>query len=76
MPRRPGDFEQLIRAERWAQLGLARMLDPRRLTSFCLAHELRAALASPPPTATLDFGGLERASALLSELLPARRNLA
>jgi predicted glycosyltransferase len=69
VPRRPGDHEQLIRAERFAELGLWRMLDPRRLTPQLLARAMRLALAGPPPSATLDFGGLERAGAILTALL-------
>jgi predicted glycosyltransferase len=73
VPRRPGDFEQLIRATRFAELGLVRMLDPRRLTPQGLAREVWLALASPPPSATLDFGGLERVGNILSGLLTPQR---
>jgi predicted glycosyltransferase len=73
VPRRPGDFEQLIRATRFAELGLVRMLDPRHLSPQSLAREIRLALAGPPPSATLDFGGLERVGDILSRLLAPQR---
>ena len=41
--------EQLIRAQRMAQLGLIRMIHPRDLTGELLAEEVLQALSLPPP---------------------------
>lgn len=61
--------EQLIRAERLRDLGLATLLHPDQLNSRTLADAVMAEIGAPPPTATLDFGGLERAGEILAELL-------
>lgn len=61
--------EQLIRAQRFAQLGLVSMVHPNDLSPDRLQEAVWAALASPPPAPRLDFDGLRRAGELLSELL-------
>ncbi len=62
--------EQQVRAERFAALGLAAMIHPSDLTPRLLAESIRAELdagSSPPPI--LDFGGRDRAGALLADAL-------
>ena len=61
--------EQLIRARRFAELGLATLLHPDELSPESLAVAIRATLVAPPPVGTLDFGGLERAGDVLAEAL-------
>ena len=61
--------EQLIRAERLADLGLATWLHPDDASPSNLAQAVKTELAEPPPTGTLQFTGLERAGEILSELL-------
>jgi predicted glycosyltransferase len=61
--------EQLIRAERLTELGLATWLNPDELTPSSLAQAVKTELAEPPPTGTLKFTALERAGEILSELL-------
>jgi predicted glycosyltransferase len=70
VPRSDGSDEQRLRAERFAELGVAVHLPPSRLTpeslSAAILDELRRG-ASPAPI--LDLGGLERAIDILAELL-------
>jgi predicted glycosyltransferase len=70
VPRAEPDREQVVRAERLAELRLARLLRPEALGPETVAAEVRAALAEPPPTVSLDFGGRTRAAGLLAALLP------
>ena len=63
--------EQLHRAQRFARLGLTRLIHPHELTPERLARELRATLATPTPSATIDMGGVARAGALIAGALPS-----
>jgi predicted glycosyltransferase len=62
--------EQVVRAERFAALGLVTMIHPTDLTPEHLAATIWATLNEPPPQVTLDFGGLERAGDIFSAALP------
>jgi predicted glycosyltransferase len=64
--------EKLIRAQRFSAYGLVTMLHPIGLTAERLAWAIRQALASPPPTATLRFGGADRIADLLIDAFPSR----
>lgn len=69
-PRQGGSREQLIRAERFARLGLVTVLPQEDLTPQRLADAVKAELAcgvSPP--ATLDFNGLDRIGKALAMLV-------
>jgi len=71
VPRRPGPEEQIIRARRFARLGLARVVPPEEVTAATLWRALRAELGrktSPPPR--LPFDGRPRIVAELAALLP------
>jgi predicted glycosyltransferase len=67
VPRVQPRQEQLLRARRWEELGLLRMIHPSDLTPEALAgavkEELSRSKCSPAPT--LDFGGLGRAAEIL-----------
>jgi predicted glycosyltransferase/glycosyltransferase involved in cell wall biosynthesis len=66
VPRIGGSQEQMVRAERFAELGLVTSLHPRELTAERLATavltEFKAGITREP---ILDFGGLERAGDVL-----------
>ena len=62
--------EQVVRAERFAALGLLTMLHPNDLTPELMSASVIAALHDPPPTVMLDFDGLARAGELFSAALP------
>lgn len=61
--------EQLVRARRFSDLGLLRMIHPDELAPESLAamldRELDASAAAASPSAALDFGGLRRALEIL-----------
>ncbi|NNE43596.1 MAG: hypothetical protein HKN12_05270, partial [Gemmatimonadetes bacterium] len=59
--------EQLIRAQRWSELGLVTMIHPEELTPERLAGAIEEQLHRPklPPADGLDFDGLARAARLL-----------
>ena len=69
VPRVRPRSEQLIRAERLAARGLARMVLPDELTPERLVSEIETTLAAPPPRVTLNLNGLALASHVLRELL-------
>lgn len=69
VPRVRPRSEQRLRAERLAARGMARMLLPEDLSPGRLAHEIKNALATPPPQVTLDLAGLTRASRAIVGLL-------
>jgi predicted glycosyltransferase len=65
--------EQLLRAESFDRLGLARMIHPDDLTPRLLARTVREELdRTTSPPALLDFGGLKRVGDLLEEALGPR----
>jgi len=64
--------EQLIRAERLVERGLVHMLHPAELSPNRLAAAIKATLAAPPPTVTLDMNGLERIGQAVHDLLEAQ----
>jgi predicted glycosyltransferase len=59
--------EQLIRATKWHELGLLRMIHPDALSPSVLAAAIDEELAHPrtPAQPALDFGGLDRAARIL-----------
>jgi predicted glycosyltransferase len=61
--------EQVIRAERVAQLGLVSVLRAADLSPASLARSIESMLGSSPPPHDLDFGGWERVGAVLSQAL-------
>jgi predicted glycosyltransferase len=70
VPRVAPRQEQLVRAQRFGNLGLLRWLDPRSLGPQVLVEAVREALESPPPAVNgkLDFGGAQRTSWTLADL--------
>ncbi len=70
--------EQLWRARLLEARGLLRCLPPEEATPQALVREVQEALARPRPPRGwgLDFGGLERAVALVRTVRPARRKSA
>ena len=69
VPRTRPRIEQLLRAERLAARGMLRFLTPDELTPGRLAAEIETSLLAPRPAVSLDFGGLERVSQVIAELL-------
>ena len=69
VPRNQPRLEQQIRAERLAELGLARVLLPEQLTARKLAHEAEKCLGMPRAGVSLDLDGLSRVSTALGDLL-------
>jgi predicted glycosyltransferase len=65
----PATLDQVIRARRMAQLGLARTLDVQDLDSDRLAATILDALAAPRPVHDLDLQGAERTRALLEKMV-------
>ena len=61
--------EQMIRAERLSERGLATWLHPDKMTPGRLAQAVNTEFAASPPTATLKFTGLQRAGEILADLL-------
>jgi len=59
--------EQLIRATKWQELGLLRMIHPDTLSPEVLAEAIDSELTRPRHAAqpALDFGGLDRAAKIL-----------
>lgn len=74
VPRTVPRREQLIRAERFQDLGLLRVIRPEHLTPVGLAAALDEELGatSPVPDHTLDFRGLDRGVRLLASASPLR----
>lgn len=68
------EWEQLIRAQALADLGLVRLLEPEAASAESLAAAIRAALGSPRtrPAIELDLGGIANASRHLLSLTAAR----
>lgn len=72
VPRATVRAEQLVRAERLAARGQARVIHPSQLTPARLLAEIHLALASPRPDpgrAGIDFKGLDRISSACGEQL-------
>lgn len=69
VPRTRPRIEQLIRAQRLSRRGLARFLHPDDLSPQRLAREVQTSISLPPPTVDLDFGGVQTASRVISNLL-------
>jgi predicted glycosyltransferase len=74
VPRTTPRKEQLIRAERFHELGLLRMIRPEKLTPERLACALDEELlgTTRQPRLALDFGGLDRSADLLESPVTAR----
>lgn len=69
VPRLPGPEEQVLRAEGFARLGLARVVDPATLSPETLWSAIRVELrAPPPPPGAIPFTGLEKITAELASL--------
>lgn len=72
VPRHEPVAEQLIRAQRFAALGLLRLVHPDRLTPAVLHQAVQDAMASraePAATDLLDMNGLERVEKHVAALL-------
>jgi len=65
-----GESEQLFRARRIAELGLARVVEEMELGPRSLARAIDDALTAPPPgAARFNFGGAEESARLVSAWL-------
>ncbi|HKB14751.1 MAG TPA: glycosyltransferase, partial [Planctomycetota bacterium] len=75
VPRTRPRLEQSLRAERFARLGLGRVLDPDRLAPGALRREVERLLEGdvPRPRIALDFQGGERAAREIEGLLEGCR---
>lgn len=73
---RGGEREQAIRAERFASLGLVRIVRECDLTPQALADAVRGALSSGRPQApTIDVAGAVRSIALVDDMMAERHAL-
>jgi predicted glycosyltransferase len=69
VPRIPGPEEQVLRAEGFAQFGLATVVDPANLSAESLWSAIRAELDAPPLHAeAISFSGLEKIASELARL--------
>jgi predicted glycosyltransferase len=69
----PGETEQRLRAELFAERGLLTLLPAAALSPDSLAAAIAAALAKPkPPSAGIDLGGAATTAALVRRLAEAR----
>jgi predicted glycosyltransferase len=69
VPRLPGPEEQVLRAEGFARLGLATVVDPAALSPKSLWSAITTELqAPPPPSGLIPFTGLEQISSSLANL--------
>lgn len=68
----PRDREQMRRARRMADLGLARMLEPERADAATLAAEIRALLEFRPRAARVDLRGAQNTAAVIEKMLRER----
>ncbi len=69
VPRLPGPEEQVLRAEGFARLGLASVVDPATLTSTSLWAAIHARRSAPPPASIPPrFDGLNQIARELSAL--------
>ena len=67
-----GETEQLTRARRMAELGLAHLVDAEGLSPETLARAVDSALAAPrPEPVSLDVGGAEKSAELVAGWLEA-----
>ena len=71
VPRTRPRLEQLIRARRFAELGVVDMLHPDDLTPAALAEWIDRSGESRPVDAGIDLGGYQRLPLLLDEVLSA-----
>lgn len=71
VPRVRPRAEQLVRAERFAALGLIDMLHPDRLTPAALGDRLARPAAGPAP-GRIDTGGLDRFAEIAADALAGR----
>jgi predicted glycosyltransferase len=60
VPRVPGSEEQVLRAEGFAQLGLATVVGPEPLSPASLWEAINGELRAPPPVPSLAFDGLDQ----------------
>jgi predicted glycosyltransferase len=68
-----GETEQRLRAERFSREGLLTLVPQADLTPDALARAIRAALAAPPPpSASIDRGGLARSVGFVEEIAAER----
>jgi predicted glycosyltransferase len=73
VPRTPGPEEQILRAEGFAKLGLATLVDPRRVDPMTLWAAIESELARTPPTEMpLAFDGREQIARELAGLAAGR----
>ena len=66
---REREYEQATRAERLSQYGVVSVLRAGDLSPVSLARMIESLLGTSPPPHDLDFGGLERVGAILSQAL-------
>lgn len=72
VPRLNSRREQILRAERFAALGLVGLLEPDRLSPEAIGRWLKAELADPPELDTvIDLSGASRVRAFASEIVSA-----
>jgi predicted glycosyltransferase len=69
----PATLDQVIRARRMAELGLARTLEAPDLDSDRLATAILDTLAGPRPVHTLDLQGAENTRVLLERMVRGGR---
>jgi predicted glycosyltransferase len=75
VPRLPGPEEQVLRAEGFARLGLATVVDPATLTSASLWAAIDARRSAPPPPSSPPrFDGLNQIACQLSALQIGERS--
>lgn len=65
----PKDREQMQRARRLADLGLARLLEPERADAATLAEEIRALLEFRPRRVRVDLRGAQNSAAVIEDML-------
>jgi predicted glycosyltransferase len=69
VPRQPGPEEQVLRAEGFAHLGLAKVIKPELLAPDALWAAIDASLSDgAPPALSLPFDGLSRIATALATL--------
>lgn len=74
VPRCNSRQEQILRAERFAALGIVHCLDSDQLSSEAVSQWLHADVPVPPSLATrIDLSGASRIHAFMTELVSARR---
>ena len=72
IPRREGSSEQRIRARRFCELGMVRLLEPEEVTAGSLARNVEECLTSKCcGSARLQCTGIDKLSVVLQDLVPS-----